>query len=204
MSDSGDSRDSRNTARPFRRRRAWAIHALELVAGLLAAAFVVQTHYLLTSSGGVRLPHPDDFAASLDGFAAAPRSPRRAAEGEERQTASSPEYRADEGRHHPGGNRSVYNVTDLTNTFCPHCDYHKDATCDQRVAFLMRTYQIDESEARNNHVVRERCRYPPPVWLPTFAIEEEPAVILHVGPHKVSNLSACFRTPICWAEIALN
>ncbi|EJK43890.1 hypothetical protein THAOC_37621 [Thalassiosira oceanica] len=122
-----------------------------------------------------------DIAASLDGFALG-----SAAEGEERQAASSSEYRADGGRHYPGGNRSAYNVTDPTNTFCPHCDYHKDITCDQRVAFLMKRYKIDESEARNNDAVRERCNYPPPVWLPTFAGEDEPAVILHIGPHKVS------------------
>lgn len=171
------------TARLLRsRRRAWTVPALEVAAGLLAAAFVVQTHYLLTSSGGVRLlPRPGDIAASLDGFALG-----SAAEGEERQAASSSEYRADGGRHYPGGNRSAYNVTDPTNTFCPHCDYHKDITCDQRVAFLMKRYKIDESEARNNDAVKERCNYPPPVWLPTFAGEDEPAVILHIGPHKVS------------------
>lgn len=169
------------TARLLRsRRRAWTVPALEVAAGLLAAAFVVQTHYLLTSSGGVRLlPRPGDIAASLDGFALG-----SAAEGEERQAASSSEYRADGGRHYPGGNRSAYNVTDPTNTFCPHCDYHKDCTCDQRVAFLMKRYKIDESEARNNDAVKERCNYPPPVWLPTFAGEDEPAVILHIGPHK--------------------
>ena len=163
-----------------RRRRAWIVHALEVAAGLLAAAFVVQTHYLLTS-GGVRLPHPGDFAASLDGFA-----PGKTAKGDERRVASSSEYRADEGRRYPGGNRSAYNVTDPTNTFCPHCDYHKDATCDQRVAYLMKRYQIGESEARNNDAVKEKCNYPPPVWLPTFAAEDEPVVILHIGPHKVS------------------
>ena len=147
-----------------------------MAVGLLTAAFVVQTHYLLTTAAAL----PGDFAASLDGFAAPPS--RR---GCVLSSGRTHRDRRAAGRPPAWSPRSAYNVADPASTFCPHCEFHKDATCDRRVAALVERYHMNESEAEDV-ALKERCRFPPPVWLPTYSEEDEPAVILHVGPHKVS------------------
>ena len=68
---------------------------------------------------------------------------------------------------------------DRKNEFCGHCPFNEKITCQQRVQYMMQTYGVVQTVARTQKDVEERCNMYP---------EDEPYVLIHVGPHKTGEL----------------
>lgn len=87
--------------------------------------------------------------------------------------------------HRRARRRAFNNRT--ADDFCPHCNFlDGHMTCGMRVDYLMKVYGSTEEEARAGaNVTPPACRLPESkVWLNTYAERDEPAVHLHIGPHK--------------------
>lgn len=71
----------------------------------------------------------------------------------------------------------------IPGEFCPYCIFTEEALCIERVHYMMGRYKIKEEIAKKNQLVLSKCVSP---WMPhnIYAEEDEPSVILHVGPHK--------------------
>lgn len=69
--------------------------------------------------------------------------------------------------------------------FCPHCTYSEWKLCADQVKNLVENSNAGTTEenAMNGELVRSRCEMPR-IGHNVYATEDEPSIILHVGPHK--------------------
>eukprot|EP00984_Skeletonema_dohrnii_P032031 scaffold25418_cov131-Skeletonema_dohrnii-CCMP3373.AAC.8 len=65
--------------------------------------------------------------------------------------------------------------------FCSFCPWSKDSMCAGRLDFLMTRYQMNETAAKASLI--DKCATPP-IPHNVHAEDDEPSIILHVGPHK--------------------
>lgn len=65
--------------------------------------------------------------------------------------------------------------------FCSFCQWNKESMCAGRLGFVMNKYQMNETAAKAS--LRDRCTTP---IIPhnVYAEDDEPSIILQVGPHK--------------------
>ncbi len=82
------------------------------------------------------------------------------------------------------------NVTKLNTTeyepgqFCDGCAWNKGTTrCGERLEYLVTKYDANETEARESLMDNFNCTVPT-IYHKVYSEENEPSIILHVGPHK--------------------
>ena len=81
------------------------------------------------------------------------------------------------------------NVTKLSTTvyeagqFCDHCAWKGRTLCGERLEYLVTYYGANETEARESLMKDSSCIVPT-IHHKVYTEENEPSIILHVGPHK--------------------
>ena len=77
----------------------------------------------------------------------------------------------------------IYTGSYDVGEFCRYCTYSDALLCEDRVQYMMKKYKLSEAQAKNQTDMLDRCTTPP-IHRKVYAEEDEPYMVLHVGPHK--------------------